>query len=83
MRLICAVLQGSKLCDFYNMLDIARISFSKRSVVWCGAFTLMLIYTEKQMDVGFLADKMASALDNAVRYTYAAKKHVFWVFNQV
>ena len=63
-----SVFQGSKLCDFYNMLDIARISFSKRSVVWCGAFTLMLIYSEKQMDIGFLADKMASALDSAVRY---------------
>ena len=60
--------QGSKLCDFYDMLDVTRISFSKRSVVWCGAFTLMLIYAEKQLDVGFLADKMASALDSAVRY---------------
>ena len=49
------------------MLDYSKISSGKRSVIWRGAFTLMLINVEKQLDVGFLAQKMALALESAVR----------------
>lgn len=58
---------GAKLCDFYDMLDYSKISAGKRSVIWRGAFTLMLINVEKQLDVGFLAQKMALALESAIR----------------
>ncbi|XP_053397350.1 protein MMS22-like isoform X2 [Mercenaria mercenaria] len=72
---------ASKLCDFYDMLDVQSITFAKRSVVWRGAFTLMLVYVERNMDVGFLADRMMAAFDNAVSDFGAAgidSKHLLW-----
>ena len=62
------IIQASKLCDFYDMLDINSITFAKRSVVWRGAFTLMLVYVDRNIDISFLADRLAAAFTSVVRW---------------
>ncbi|XP_060567451.1 protein MMS22-like isoform X4 [Ruditapes philippinarum] len=72
---------ASKLCDFYDMLDINSITFARRSVVWRGAFTLMLVYVDKQIDIGFLADRLVAAFTNVVSNFGGAGidiKHSLW-----
>ncbi|KAL5010539.1 hypothetical protein ScPMuIL_012844 [Solemya velum] len=50
---------SSKICDFYDMLDLSCLATGKRSVIWKGAFALMMVHVEKSLDIGFLAEKMA------------------------
>jgi len=49
------------------MLDFNNLSFARRTVVWQGALTLMLLYVSKELDMSLLADKMASTFQAAVR----------------
>ncbi|KAL4233050.1 Protein MMS22-like [Mactra antiquata] len=72
---------SSKLCDFYDMLDINAITYAKRCVIWRGAFTLMLVYVSQDMDISFLADKMSSTFEHVVNdYETAGidNKHNLW-----
>lgn len=59
--------QTTKLVDIYNMLEFRRLSFARRSVVWRGALSVMLLYVHRDLDISFLAEKMALTLNTAVR----------------
>ncbi|KAI0228829.1 Protein MMS22-like [Lamellibrachia satsuma] len=49
---------GSKLFDFYHMLDMKVIDVHRHRAIWRGSFALMLRFLEKELDIGFMAEKM-------------------------
>lgn len=59
--------QTAKLVDIYNMLEFSKLSFARRSVVWRGAHSVMLLYVHRDLDISFLAEKMALTFNSAVR----------------
>ncbi|CAC5416478.1 unnamed protein product [Mytilus coruscus] len=55
---------STKLSGFYDMIDVNRQNVGKLTMTWKGMFALMLLYLERNMDVKFIATKIATSFSN-------------------
>ncbi|CAG2208004.1 unnamed protein product [Mytilus edulis] len=55
---------STKLCGFYDMIEVNRQNVGKLTMTWKGMFALMLLYLERNMDVKFIATKIATSFSN-------------------
>uniref|UniRef100_A0A8C9KVZ8 Protein MMS22-like n=1 Tax=Serinus canaria TaxID=9135 RepID=A0A8C9KVZ8_SERCA len=51
----------SRVLDLLDFLTPSSITLARRALIWRGHFAFLLIYVEKNMDIGALAEKISNA----------------------
>ncbi|PFX34580.1 Protein MMS22-like [Stylophora pistillata] len=65
---------ANKLCSFLDLLDFHKMAQDKKISVWKGLFALMLIYKEKNVDFGYLAERLSHSFFTVAReYTESSQ----------
>ncbi|XP_066028279.1 protein MMS22-like isoform X2 [Pocillopora verrucosa] len=63
-----------KMCSFLDLLDFHKMAQEKKISVWKGLFALMLIYKEKNVDFGYLAERLSYSFVTVAReYTNSSR----------
>ncbi|KAM5164087.1 protein MMS22-like [Mantella aurantiaca] len=73
----------SRVLDLLNFLTPSMLSSSQKTLVWRGHFAFILIYVEKNMDIGVLAEKLSSSFRETAKDFLVSKgdygqKHTHW-----
>lgn len=50
---------ANKMCSFLDLLDFSKMQQEKKTCMWKGLFALVLIYKEKNVDFGYLAERLS------------------------
>lgn len=66
---------ANKMCSFLDLLDFSMMQQDKKTSVWKGLFALMLIYKERNVDFGYLAERMSQYFSSVARdYTECSSR---------
>jgi len=58
---------ANKMCSFLDLLDFNKMQQEKKMCVWKGLFALTLIYKEKNVDFGYVAERLSQNFASVAR----------------
>ncbi|KAM9317285.1 protein MMS22-like [Gastrophryne carolinensis] len=73
----------SRVLDLLGFLMPSMLSSAQKTLVWRGHFAFILIYVEKNMDIGVLAEKLSNSFRETAKEFLVSKgdygqKHTHW-----
>ncbi|XP_018414305.1 PREDICTED: protein MMS22-like [Nanorana parkeri] len=73
----------SRVLDLLHFLIPGMLNSSQKTLVWRGYFAFILIYVEKNMDIGVLAEKLSNSFRETAKEFLVCKgdygqKHTHW-----
>ncbi|XP_033873694.3 protein MMS22-like [Acipenser ruthenus] len=60
----------SRVSDLLGLLNPSSISTTQKALIWRGLFAFILLYEEKGLDIGVLADQLSVAFQQAAKEFY-------------
>ncbi|XP_004454624.2 protein MMS22-like isoform X2 [Dasypus novemcinctus] len=76
---------ASHVLDLLNFLRPASITSSQRALIWKGQMAFLLMYVQKNLDIGVLAEKFSCAFREKAKEFLVSKndemgqKHTLWI----